>query len=102
MTLWIVFHVSIYIYSALNIYFVFKLVFVALTIGDDKSTETVDEDLKLDMEMSVRNGENSAVFDSLPLAIKWIRDSVQQNKSVRFQVMLLFVFHLVNYGSIFT
>lgn len=36
--------------------------------------------------MCVRNGENSAVFDSLQLAIKWLRDSVQQNKSIRFQV----------------
>lgn len=38
--------------------------------------------------MCARNGENSAVFDSLPLAIKWLRDSVQQNKSIRLQVMI--------------
>uniref|UniRef100_A0A2P2MCF9 Uncharacterized protein MANES_10G023400 n=1 Tax=Rhizophora mucronata TaxID=61149 RepID=A0A2P2MCF9_RHIMU len=40
--------------------------------------------------MSVRTCKNSAVFPSLPLAIKWLRDSVQQNQSIRFQVMLIF------------
>ncbi|KAF3433632.1 hypothetical protein FNV43_RR24735 [Rhamnella rubrinervis] len=63
--------------------------------GDDKSTVAVDEDLKLDKEMCARNGENSAVFDSLPLAIKWLRDSVQQNKSIRLQVLVTGSLHLV-------
>ena len=39
--------------------------------------------------MCVRSGETSAVFSSLPLAIKWLRDTVKQNQSIRFQVMLI-------------
>ena len=38
------------------------------------------------METSASNCEHSAVFPSLPLAIKWLRDRVQQNQSLRFQV----------------
>ncbi|XP_024927322.1 folylpolyglutamate synthase isoform X2 [Ziziphus jujuba] len=62
--------------------------------GEDKSAD-VDEDLKVDTAICVRNGENSAVFDSLQLAIKWLRDSVQQNKSIRFQVLVTGSLHLV-------
>jgi folylpolyglutamate synthase len=39
--------------------------------------------------------ENSTVFPSLPLAIKWLRESVQQNQSVRYQVMLIWKIYLV-------
>ncbi|OAY38539.1 hypothetical protein MANES_10G022675v8 [Manihot esculenta] len=36
-----------------------------------------------------------AVFPSLPLAIKWLRDSVYQNRSVRIQVLVTGSLHLV-------
>jgi folylpolyglutamate synthase len=39
--------------------------------------------------MSASNCEHSAVFPSLPVAIKWLRDRSQQNQSVRFQVTLI-------------
>ncbi|TKY56793.1 Folylpolyglutamate synthase [Spatholobus suberectus] len=60
-----------------------------------KSTDIVSEELKDDMEMSASNCEHSAVFSSLPLAIKWLRDRVQQNQSVRFQVLVTGSLHLV-------
>ena len=59
------------------------------TGGDDKSADATGEDLKEDLETSVKSGETSAVFSSLPIAIKWIRDSAQRNHSVRFQVILI-------------
>lgn len=71
--------------------------------GDEKATDGVGEDLKNDdTEMCVKSGETSAVFSSLPLAIKWLRDSVQQNQSVRFQVMpiLLLPFSLAIMNTI--
>ncbi|KEH28269.1 folylpolyglutamate synthase [Medicago truncatula] len=51
-----------------------------------KITDIVSEELKDDVEMSASNCEHSAVFSSLPVAIKWLRDRSQQNQSVRFQV----------------
>ncbi|KAK7276322.1 hypothetical protein RIF29_17461 [Crotalaria pallida] len=57
--------------------------------------DIVSEDLKDDMEMSVSNCEHSAVFPSLPVAIKWLRDRVQQNQSVRFQVLVTGSLHLI-------
>ncbi|CAN1251017.1 Folylpolyglutamate synthase [Linum perenne] len=39
--------------------------------------------------------KKSAVFSSLPLAIKWLRDSVRQNQSVRLQVLVTGSLHLV-------
>lgn len=54
-----------------------------------KNADAVCDEIKDDTQMCVKNCENSAVFASLPLAIKWLRDSVQQNSSVRFQVKLL-------------
>ncbi|CAN0837686.1 Folylpolyglutamate synthase [Linum grandiflorum] len=39
--------------------------------------------------------EKSAVFSSLPLAIKWLRDSVKQNQSVRLQVLVTGSLHLI-------
>ncbi|PON65665.1 Folylpolyglutamate synthetase [Trema orientale] len=63
--------------------------------GDDRPAEAVGEDLKDDPEMCVRSGETSAVFSSLPLAIKWLRDTVRQNQSARFQVLVTGSLHLV-------
>ncbi|XP_027329272.1 folylpolyglutamate synthase-like isoform X4 [Abrus precatorius] len=60
-----------------------------------KSIDIVSEELKKDMEMSASNCEHSAVFPSLPMAIKWLRDRVQQNQSVRFQVLVTGSLHLV-------
>ncbi|CAI9295943.1 unnamed protein product [Lactuca saligna] len=39
--------------------------------------------------------KNSMVFSSLPLAIKWLRDTAKQNKSVRLQVLVTGSLHLV-------
>lgn len=60
-----------------------------------KITDIVSEELKDDMEMSASNCEHSAVFSSLPVAIKWLRDRSQQNQSVRFQVLVTGSLHLV-------
>ncbi|CAL5363698.1 unnamed protein product [Camellia sinensis] len=54
--------------------------------GDAKNADLVCEG-EDDKERCVRTSENSTVFPSLPLAIKWLRDTVQQHKSVRFQVL---------------
>lgn len=44
-------------------------------------------------EMSVvKSCENSVVFASLPLAIKWLRDTAKHNKSVRLKVIRPFFF----------
>lgn len=63
--------------------------------GDAKGTDIICEEGKDDTEKSTSNSENSAVFPSLPLAIKWLRDSVKQNQSVRFQVLVTGSLHLV-------
>ncbi|KAM7491990.1 hypothetical protein LguiA_034911 [Lonicera macranthoides] len=64
--------------------------------GDAKSTEvTSDEGSNSDAEKQVKNCENSAVFSSLPLAINWLRDNVQHNQSVRYQVLVTGSLHLV-------
>ncbi|KAL5101971.1 hypothetical protein RYX36_006298 [Vicia faba] len=60
-----------------------------------KITDTISEELKDDTEMSDSNYEHSAVFSSLPVAIKWLRDRSQQNQSVRFQVLVTGSLHLV-------
>lgn len=48
-----------------------------------------------DAEVCAKSCENSVVFPSLPLAIKWLRDTVRQDKSVRFQVLVTGSLHLV-------
>ncbi|XP_034202439.1 folylpolyglutamate synthase isoform X3 [Prunus dulcis] len=63
--------------------------------GDEKSTGAVFEELTDDTEMAVRSCENSAVFPSLPSAIKWLRDSVRKSQSVRFQVLVTGSLHLI-------
>lgn len=59
---------------------------IDLVGGDAKSTDGICE-VKDDSELSTKSCENSMVFSSLPLAIKWLRDSVKQNQSIRFQVI---------------
>ncbi|TXG49859.1 hypothetical protein EZV62_025734 [Acer yangbiense] len=64
--------------------------------GEAKNTDAGSQDKKDDTETSAKSCENSAVFSSLPLAIKWLRDSVQQNQStVRTQVLVTGSLHLV-------
>ncbi|KAK9079377.1 hypothetical protein SSX86_001048 [Deinandra increscens subsp. villosa] len=46
-------------------------------------------------ETSVKSCENSVVFSSLPLAIKWLRDAAKQNRSVKMQVLVTGSLHLV-------
>ncbi|WCJ19778.1 Folylpolyglutamate synthase [Euphorbia peplus] len=63
--------------------------------GEASNTDVVCEEVKDESANDVRTCENSAVFPSLPLAIKWLRDSVQQNQSVRVQVLVTGSLHLV-------
>ncbi|XP_071712027.1 folylpolyglutamate synthase-like [Rutidosis leptorrhynchoides] len=58
--------------------------------------ELVSIESKEYSEMSVvKSCENSVVFASLPLAIKWLRDTAKQNRSVRLQVLVTGSLHLV-------
>ncbi|KAM7270941.1 hypothetical protein ACFE04_030155 [Oxalis oulophora] len=66
--------------------------------GEPKSTDSDPDEVietKSDSEMITRNCEHSAVFSSLPLAIKWLRDSARQNNSVRVQVLVTGSLHLI-------
>ncbi|KAF1895180.1 hypothetical protein Lal_00022679 [Lupinus albus] len=60
-----------------------------------RSINASSEELKDDIEMSASNSEHSAVFSSLPVAIKWLRNRVQQNQSMRFEVLVTGSLHLV-------
>ncbi|XP_027334737.1 folylpolyglutamate synthase isoform X4 [Abrus precatorius] len=64
-----------------------------MQVNKGKSTDATSEELN--MEMNASNCEHSAVFSSLPLAIKWLRDTVQQNQSTRIQVLVTGSLHLV-------
>ncbi|XP_038710735.1 folylpolyglutamate synthase-like isoform X2 [Tripterygium wilfordii] len=63
--------------------------------GEAHNTDAFVEEVKDDEEMSLRICEHSTVFPSLQLAIKWLRDSVQQNQAARFQVLVTGSLHLV-------
>ncbi|RWR86143.1 Folylpolyglutamate synthetase [Cinnamomum micranthum f. kanehirae] len=64
-------------------------------VNDDKKVDSTSES-RSDAETSnIGTDESSCVFSSLPLAIKWLRDSVQQNQSVRYQVLVTGSLHLV-------
>ncbi|CAN6293034.1 unnamed protein product [Urochloa humidicola] len=43
----------------------------------------------------VNSSRTSSVFESLPLAIQWLRETVQQNQSTQFQVLVTGSLHLV-------
>ncbi|GLT75469.1 hypothetical protein SLA2020_471920 [Shorea laevis] len=62
--------------------------------GEAKNADKAEE-FKDDTEMSVQSCKYSAVFSSLPLAIKWLRDSAQKHSSTRFQVLVTGSLHLV-------
>eukprot|EP00257_Ricinus_communis_P019046 XP_015577914.1 folylpolyglutamate synthase [Ricinus communis] len=63
--------------------------------GEANNVDALCEEVKDETGATVKNCENSAVFPSLPLAIKWLRDSVLQNRSVRIQVLVTGSLHLV-------
>ncbi|KAK7286485.1 hypothetical protein RJT34_21506 [Clitoria ternatea] len=60
---------------------------------EGKSIDFTSEEFN--METSASNCEHSAVFSSLPLAIKWLKDTVQPNRSTCFQVLVTGSLHLV-------
>ncbi|XP_056176547.1 folylpolyglutamate synthase-like [Syzygium oleosum] len=63
--------------------------------GEAKNIDVAGDEVRDDTEACIKSCENSAVFSSLPLAIKWLRDNAQQNRSVRFQVLVSGSLHLV-------
>lgn len=65
--------------------------FIHLIGGAGQTAGSICEEGKEDIEKDVTGYESSSVFPSLPLAIRWLRDNVQQNQSVRFQVLLAFL-----------
>ncbi|CAI0412136.1 unnamed protein product, partial [Linum tenue] len=71
------------------------------TMQKDKGREAkqvnhVAEEMKDDTGKGGGSLESSSVvFPSLPLAIKWLRDTVRQNQSVRLQVLVTGSLHLV-------
>ncbi|XP_058099415.1 folylpolyglutamate synthase isoform X2 [Magnolia sinica] len=64
--------------------------------GSDVKTEVSASVGGKDTEPSnIKGCDSSTVFPSLPLAIKWLRDSVQENRSIRFQVLVTGSLHLI-------
>lgn len=57
--------------------------------------ELVSVESKDHNETSIKSCENSVVFSSLPMAIKWLRDAAKQDRSVRLQVLVTGSLHLV-------
>ncbi|CAN1257340.1 Folylpolyglutamate synthase [Linum perenne] len=55
--------------------------------SEARDEEPVSKEVKGDLETNPLSCESSAVFPSLSVAIKWLRDSVRQNPSVHFQVI---------------
>ncbi|KAL8251902.1 hypothetical protein R6Q59_035595 [Mikania micrantha] len=63
--------------------------------GNTNNSDLVSVEGKDYSETLVKSCENSVVFSSLPLAIKWLRDAAKQNRSVRMQVLVTGSLHLV-------
>ncbi|CAN1257337.1 Folylpolyglutamate synthase [Linum perenne] len=63
--------------------------------SEARDEEPVSKEVKGDLETNPLSCESSAVFPSLSVAIKWLRDSVRQNPSVHFQVLVAGSLHLV-------
>ncbi|KAK9123860.1 hypothetical protein Sjap_013462 [Stephania japonica] len=63
--------------------------------GNDNAGDAIREESNRDTEHSSGTCKSSLVFPSLPLALNWLRDSVQQNRSVRFQVLVTGSLHLI-------
>ncbi|CAI0443354.1 unnamed protein product [Linum tenue] len=60
-----------------------------------KQVDHVPEEKNDDSGKSGGSESSSVVFSSLPLAIKWLRDTVRQNQSVSLQVLVTGSLHLV-------
>ncbi|KAI3783440.1 hypothetical protein L1987_42522 [Smallanthus sonchifolius] len=63
--------------------------------GNTNNGDLVSVEGKDYSETIVKSCENSVVFSSLPLAIKWLRDAAKQNRSIRMQVLVTGSLHLV-------
>ncbi|KAA3478285.1 folylpolyglutamate synthase [Gossypium australe] len=63
--------------------------------GEPRNMDQACEEVKDDTGMSVTSCKNSSVFSSLPSAIKWLRDTAQKDRFVRFQVLVTGSLHLV-------
>ncbi|GAB2288563.1 Folylpolyglutamate synthase, partial [Dionaea muscipula] len=63
--------------------------------GISKDVDISTEETEAEIGNAISHGTNSIVFPTLPLAIKWLRDSVQQNQAIRFQVLVTGSLHLV-------
>ncbi|XP_024976451.1 folylpolyglutamate synthase isoform X6 [Cynara cardunculus var. scolymus] len=63
--------------------------------GYNNNADLVSVENKDHTETIVKSCENSMVFSSLPLAIKWLRDAAKHNKSVRLQVLVTGSLHMV-------
>nr|XP_043614377.1 folylpolyglutamate synthase-like isoform X2 [Erigeron canadensis] len=63
--------------------------------GNTNNVDLVPIESKDHTEMSYKSCENSVVFSSLPLAIKWLRDAAKENRSVRLKVLVTGSLHLV-------
>ncbi|KAL8119689.1 hypothetical protein AgCh_016977 [Apium graveolens] len=57
--------------------------------------EITSDEVKEESESYIKRCENSTVFPSLPVAIKWLRDNAQRNQSVRYQVLVTGSLHLI-------
>ncbi|XP_068643910.1 folylpolyglutamate synthase [Aristolochia californica] len=57
------------------------------------STDAVGKDSEY--SSNTDDSKTSAVFSSLPFVLKWLRDSSQENRSIRFQVLVTGSLHLV-------
>ncbi|KAI3757902.1 hypothetical protein L6452_05446 [Arctium lappa] len=63
--------------------------------GYNNNADLVSVENKDHTETIVKSCENSVVFSSLPLAIKWLRDAAKHNRSVRLQVLVTGSLHMV-------
>ncbi|KAL8232031.1 hypothetical protein R6Q57_001809 [Mikania cordata] len=63
--------------------------------GNTNNSDLVSVEGKDYSETLVKSCENSVVFSSLPLAIKWLRNAAKQNRSIRMQVLVTGSLHLV-------
>ncbi|KAI7735075.1 hypothetical protein M8C21_004944, partial [Ambrosia artemisiifolia] len=63
--------------------------------GNPKKVDPVSSVREYDNDTSVKSCENSMVFSSLPLAINYLRETAEQDKSVRLQVLVTGSIHLI-------
>nr|XP_043633363.1 folylpolyglutamate synthase-like [Erigeron canadensis] len=68
---------------------------ICRTRGNSKNDDLVFKEDRDNVGMSAISCKNSMVFSSLPLAMKWLRDTVKQNEYFRLQVLVTGSLHLV-------